>query len=180
MTDDFVSPLASVIRHYLELKQALGRHYANERHILASLDRCLAEEHYLCHDLTASAFFTWCRRQETVSPTVRRNRMRIVRNLCLYRRRTHPHCFVPDLASFPPPHQPVRPHIFSEAEIAQLLDLCPGLPRGCYSPLRPELYRLIIVLLFTTGVRRGELLKLTIGDYDVSERTLLVRSSKFH
>lgn len=106
--------------------------------------------------------------------------MRIVRNFCLYRSRFEPHCFVPDTASFPLPHQAVRPYIFSESEVARLLDLCSGLPRGRYSPLRPELYHLIIVLLFTVGLRRRELLKLTISDYDISEGTLLVRSSKFH
>ena len=48
------------------------------------------------------------------------------------------------------------------------------------SPLRPEVYRLAIVLLYTAGLRRGELIRLVIGDYDPAQRTLLVRVSKFH
>ena len=180
MNEHFVSRLAPVIAQYLALKQALGRRYNTERTVLASLDRFLAEEHHQYHDLTPQAFPAWCQLQEKVAPGVRRDRMRIVRNFCLYRRRFEPHCFVPDMASFPLSHQAVRPYIFSESEVARLLDLCLGLPRGRYSPLRPELYRLIIVLLFTTGVRRRELLKFTIGDYNASEGTLLVRSSKFH
>lgn len=40
--------------------------------------------------------------------------------------------------------------------------------------------RLAIVLLFTTGIRRGELLGLTLGDYDRSESTLLIRETKFY
>jgi len=36
------------------------------------------------------------------------------------------------------------------------------------------------VLLYTTGLRRGELLRLTVGDYDPKEHTLLIRESKFH
>jgi integrase/recombinase XerD len=39
---------------------------------------------------------------------------------------------------------------------------------------------LAIVLLFTTGIRRGELLKLTEGDYDRREATLHVRATKFY
>ena len=35
-------------------------------------------------------------------------------------------------------------------------------------------------LLFTTGLRRGELLRLTVGDYDPRQGTLLIRSTKFH
>ena len=48
------------------------------------------------------------------------------------------------------------------------------------SPLRTEIYRLAIVLLYTAGLRRGELIRLVIGDYDPVQRTLLVRVSKFH
>ena len=48
------------------------------------------------------------------------------------------------------------------------------------SPLRPEVIRLAIVLLFTTGIRRGELLRLTVGDYDRRDATLRIRESKFH
>lgn len=36
------------------------------------------------------------------------------------------------------------------------------------------------MLLYTTGLRRGELARLTVGDYDAHERTLMIRASKFH
>jgi integrase/recombinase XerD len=48
------------------------------------------------------------------------------------------------------------------------------------SPLRSEVIRLAIVLLVATGVRRGELLRLTLGDYDRRDATLLIRESKFY
>jgi integrase len=37
-----------------------------------------------------------------------------------------------------------------------------------------------IVLLYTAGLRRGELLRLRVADYDPKAQTLLVRQSKFH
>jgi len=89
-------------------------------------------------------------------------------------------CFVPDESTFPSRHQPIRPYIFSVSEIQLLLKQCRHLTRHPYSPLRPELLRLVVVLLFTTGLRHGELLRLTIEDYDPSERTLFIRESKFH
>ena len=42
------------------------------------------------------------------------------------------------------------------------------------------MYRLAVVLLYTAGLRRGELVRLIISDYGPVERTLLVRASKFH
>jgi integrase/recombinase XerD len=106
--------------------------------------------------------------------------MREVYNFCLYRRRTEPRCFVPDPALFPKPHQRLQSYIFSQQDAARLLRAASGLKRGPSSPLRPEVIRLAIVLLFTTGIRRGELLRLTLGDYDSRDVTLLIRESKFH
>ena len=42
------------------------------------------------------------------------------------------------------------------------------------------MFRIAIVLLYTAGLRRGELVRLVISDYDATEQTLLVRRSKFH
>ncbi len=106
--------------------------------------------------------------------------MRIVRNLCLYLHRTDPGCFVPDPSGFPAPHPPQRPHIFTEEQIVRLLRIATDLAPASTSPLRAEVYRLAIVLLYTVGLRRGELVRLVISDYDAAEHTLLVRASKFH
>lgn len=171
------SALAPIIAAYLSLKEALGRHYAVERDVLEHLDRFLASR---VADITPGTFTSWCLTQQHLASGVRRNRMRIVRNLCLYRRRDEPGCFVPDQALFPPLHQRIRPHIFTEGEIARLLGAAERLAPSPSSPLRREGFRLAIVLLYTTGLRRGELLRLTLGDYDLREHTLLIRESKFH
>ncbi|MCZ2078311.1 MAG: tyrosine-type recombinase/integrase [Bryobacterales bacterium] len=102
-----------------------------------------------------------------------------VYKFCLYRRRTEPRCFVPDPSLFPRRHQTVQPYIFSEQEVETLLQAASRLKRVSSSPLRPEVIRLAILLLFTTGVRRRELLHLTVGDYDRHQATLLIRESKF-
>jgi integrase/recombinase XerD len=92
--------------------------------------------------------------------------MQEVYHFCLYRRRTELQCFVPDRALFPRPHQNLQPYIFSAEEVAKLLRSAAELKRVPSSPLRPEVIRLAIVLLFTTGIRCGELLRLTLDDYD--------------
>lgn len=177
MSTSLGSALGSTIGHYLALKQALGRRYAVERKVLRHLEAFLAP---LGSDLDPQTFARWCHSQEHVSSGVRRKRMRIVRNLCLYRRRSEPACFVPDPSQFPLWHQPLAPHIFSEAEIARLVHAAGSLAPTSRAPLRPQAFRLAIVLLYTTGMRRSEILRLTLGDYDPGECTLLIRESKFH
>jgi integrase len=75
---------------------------------------------------------------------------------------------------------PRRPHIFSHEQIVQLLRVATRLPARSTSLLRAPVYRLAIVLLYTLGLRRGEVVRLVISDYDAVEQTLLVRASKFH
>jgi integrase/recombinase XerD len=174
------SAIEPVITRYLTLKTALGRRYALERRILETLHVFLHTTAGSTGDLTPETFTAWAQTLHHLMPTVRRNHLRIVRNLCLYRRRTEPTCFVPDLALFPTPHQPRAPYIFTPAEIVRLFQATATLAPTPECPLRPHVFRLAVVLLYTTGLRRGELLRLTLGDYARDEHVLLIRETKFH
>ena len=174
----FHSALGPSIAAYLQLKQALGREYRNETVVLADLDRFLVAQR--APTLTATSFAAWTLTLTHLTPTVRRGRMRIVRNLCLYLQRTERHCFVPEVSGFPAPSAPRRPFIFSKEHIAALMRAAAKLSATVASPLCAEVYRTAIVLLYTAGLRRGELIRLMISDYSPTQRTLLVRASKFH
>jgi integrase len=163
---------------FLRHKQALGRKYRTEYFTLRSLDRFLAQRG--ASDLDAETFLSWCETQKHVASGVRRAYMRTVRAFSLYRRRSEPGCYVPDSSLFPPEHARHPPYIFSEAEIARLLEQTLELARVTHTPLRPEAVRLSLVLLYCAGLRLGELLRLEVEDYDRAEGVLHIRSSKFH
>jgi len=173
----FTSHLGPFIARQLALKQTLGRDYGVERNVLAHLDRFLGKRGA---DLTAENFVLWCAAIAHLSPGVRRNWMRIVRNLCLYRQRNEPSCFVPDPSGFPRPHAPRRPHLFADHDIVRLLRATDDLQPRPTSPLHRAVFRLAVIMLYTAGLRRGELVRLTLGDYDPGERTLAIRATKFH
>lgn len=175
-----VSPLARVIADFVALKRALGRRFAWESRVLSDLDRFLTGRSQDDNLLTPEAYAAWCLTLTSLSPNTRRNRMRIVRNLCLYMRRRAPRCYVPDPATFPLPKQPERPYIFSESDILWLLKAADELPARSTAPLYGAVLRLAVVLLYTAGLRRGEVVRLVLSDYDPIERTLLIRASKFH
>jgi integrase len=172
------SRLGRRIATYLAIKKSLGRRFFSETYVFAHLDRFLAERRAAV--LTPEIFAAWIHSFDHVSPTVKRTRMRIVRNFCLYLRRSVRACFVPDSSGFPDPHTPRPPHIFSHEQIVQLLRVATELPARSTSLLRAPVFRLAIVLLYTLGLRRGEVVRLVMSDYDPLEQTLLVRASKFH
>jgi len=179
-TEPFTSELGPFIARHLALKEALGRRYQNERAVLTNLDRFLAAQTPGHRQFNAETFSLWGATFAHLTPTVRRNWMRIARNLCLYRQRSEPACFLPDLSGFPRPHQAQRPYLFTEQQIVRLLHAADGLKPTSTSPLYGQGLRLAIVLLYTSGLRRGELVRLTLGDYDAGGRALLIRDTKFH
>ena len=154
--------LADDIRDYIQLKRSLGRAYREESRILYSFDALLAEHYSKATELIPEIFSDWCSTLLHLSPTVRRRRMYIIHNFCLYRSRSYPETFIPDILTFPKEHQSITPYIFSESEIARLISAAESLHPYDRLPLRAQTLRLAIILLYTTGLRRGELLRLKL------------------
>jgi len=166
------------VDRYLRRQRSLGRAYVHEEQVIDALRRFL--EKNSCTDLDQAIFEAWCASQGHLSANTRRNRQRIVRNFCLYRQRTEPTCFVPDINRLPHRGPYAPPVIFGEAEVGRMLAMADRLAPTSSSPLRPAVMRLAVVLLYTAGLRRGELLRLTLADVDPRHGILHVRASKFH
>ncbi len=169
--------LSQSILNFIELKQALGRSYQNERWVLWNLNEFMHK--ISANDLTQTEFDAWSKTQSNAKGKTRRNRMLIVRGFCLYRARSNSSCFVPDTRLFPSPHQPKPPHIYSEAEIVRLMEVAKRLDVLPNHALQPHVFLLAIVLLYTSGLWIGELKRLNIGDYERQEQVLYIRESKF-
>ncbi|MBI4320250.1 MAG: tyrosine-type recombinase/integrase [Chloroflexi bacterium] len=177
-TSTFITAMDAAIEAYLAHQRAMGRGYSTEERVLYSLRDFLAQAHAV--DLDQSRFEGWCDLHRRLTANVRRSRQRIVRNFCLYRRRSEPDCFVPELSFFPRP-QPYRAPVLVEPDqIGRMLALATNLTPTPGSPLRPAVLRLAVVLLYTAGLRRGELLRLILDDVEPRTGVLRIRESKFH
>ena len=172
--------LAGEIEDFINLKRSLGRTYEVEAYVLRHLDAFLKDRYPLARDLGAEMVNEWCKTLHHLSPSSRHKHMRVVRGFCLFLRRSKPRSFVPDESTFAVEHRSFHPYIFSELDIARILSATRFLPPRERCPLRAQTIRLAILLLYTTGIRRGELLRLRLGDFDPAEATLLVQDTKFH
>ena len=104
----------------------------------------------------------------------------IVRKFCLYRHRTEPDCFVPNPLYFVRLCPYRNPVIIEPEQIARMLVAADKLAPRPQSPLLPKVMRLAIVILYTAGLRRGELVRLTLDDVEPQTGLLRIRESKFH
>jgi integrase/recombinase XerD len=171
------SALAMAIDDFLAHKRTFGRAYTTEEYILKALRRFVVVQK--ADDLSASLFELWCKKQRRLSPNTLRARQFIVRKFCQYRRRNDPQCFVPD--PFFAQRRPfVVPVLITEPQIARMLSVASALSAPPCSPLRPAVLRMATVLLYTAGLRRGELVRLRLGDVDARAGVLRICESKFH
>lgn len=166
------------ISAYLAHQRALGRGYNNEERVLSSVRHLVARAS--ADDLDLALFDRWSDTLGDLAANTRRARQLIVRKFCLYRRRTEPRCFVPDALYFAR-LQPYRsPVIVQPEQVARMLVAADALAPTPGSPLLPAVMRIAVVLLYTAGLRRGELLRLTLDDVEPRSGVLRVRESKFH
>ena len=172
------TPLDQWIAIWLRHQRSLGRSYDGTEWILKHLRAFLATTNNA--DLDQAGFDLWCNSFCKLSATTRRGRQLIVRKFCRYRQRTEPDCFVPDPLHFARMLPYRRPVILDPEQVARLLVAADTLMPTSNSPLLPAVMRMAVILLYTAGLRRGELVRLTLDDVDAKTGLLRIKSSKFH
>jgi integrase/recombinase XerD len=178
MADATPTPLGRSITAWLAHQRCLGRGYNSEQWVLTHLQRFLTSINAV--DLDQAGFDCWCASFAHLSPTTRRGRQLAVRKFCLFRQRTEPACFVPDPLSFARLCPYRRPVIIEPSQVAQMLVAADRLAPTATSPLLPWAMHLAVVILYTAGLRRGELARLTLDDVQPQSGVLRIRASKFH
>jgi len=172
------SRLARAIARFLTHKYALGHCGRLAAWLLPRLRRHVEAGGH--RDLHARSFDRWLRSFQDCHPNTRRTYYRSVRLFCLYRRRHEPGCFVPAAEGMPKAQPYITPVIVEPGQVARMLALASQLAKANGSPLRAPVLRLAIVLLYTCGLRLGELRRLTLGDIEQQDTVLRIRESKFH
>jgi len=167
----------ATIDRYLPHQRALGKQMKTPEFVLRRLVRQLLERGTA--DLNAESFEWWQRSQSQLSPNTRRQNLMIVYRVCRYRCRTEPDCFVPDPLTFPRKKPAIIPVIVHPESIAKILAAVDGLKARSAFPLRKEVFRFAVILLYTTGMRLGEVTRLTLNDIDLREGVVRIRGTKF-
>jgi integrase/recombinase XerD len=180
MTETLSStPLAHWIARWLAHQRALGRDYDSTGWILQHLQRFVLTR-LRAPDLDQVGFDLWCDSFRHLAATTRRSRQLVVRKLCLYRQRAEPDCFVPNPLYFARLCPYRRPVIIEPQQVAQMLVVADNLVPTTNSPLLPAVMCLAVVILYTAGLRRGELVRLNLDDVEPRTGLVRIRSSKFH
>lgn len=177
MTGRFQSPLAADLERFLEFKRALGHPYHRAEFSLRSFDR-FVREHAPCGRRLAfdDLVRRWLAQRSGRKPVSVAGELAPVRQFFLFRRRSEPGGFVPGRVFAPQSTKSVFvPHVFSIANVRTLLDAAGRLQSP---PFYGHTIRTLLLVLYCTGLRFGEALRLTVGDVDLRRHLFVVRESK--
>ena len=168
--------LARDAQDFLRFKRAMGLSYRRAEFVLDSFVRFVAEQAGGQGAVALDeAVIRWTVRIEGRKAITVGNEFGVVRQLCLYRRRRDPSSYVPEHALAPVKESVFVPYIFTHDEVRQLLAAAAA-HRGRF--IWGMMLRTLMLVLYCTGMRLGEAVRLAVDDVDLDRGILTVRNSK--
>jgi len=173
----FISSLAAEFDAFLKYKRALGCRYWRAEYTLREFDRFVARQDDPVDPARLDRLLgKWLARTQGRKPVSVTNELGVIRQFCLWRRRTDPAGFVPGREWAPQSAASTFfPHIFTIEEIRVLLRLTQSLSGPDFRAL---MYRALLLVLYCTGLRFGEALRLRTKDVDIGAAMIFVADSK--
>ena len=176
MKTKFQSRWADQLAAFVRFKNALGFPYVRSIATLQSFDRFATLPDWTRSRNLAAITRAWLNRSTQRKPVTVTNELGVVRQFCRFRRRYDPRAFVPDRAWAPQSAESIfTPHIFTDGEIRRIVAATEQINA---SPRSRRCYRVIVLVLYCTGLRIGEALGLRRCDVDLPQACFRVGPSK--
>lgn len=168
-----MSELCTAVDDYLTIRRALGFKLEEPSHLLPQFVDFL--ERAGASTVTTELAVAWAKQPPDAHPNQWGRRMSAVRCFARHLQTLDPRAEVPPPDLLPRSIRRATPYLYSEADIAALMQAA----RALRSPLRAATFATFIGLLAVTGMRAGEALRLDRDDLDEANSLLTIRNSKF-
>src|SRR5436309_3477422 len=172
----FSSVFAARLAEYVALRRKLGFQFKVQANILYAFDRHAHQKGHV-GPLTTELVFDFATTELNGSTLKQARRYQVVRNFADYLATFEPDTPVLDPKAIRSSRTRPAAHIYSEAEIASLLEEAKRLsPRY---PVCGTTLHAIVGLAASTGLRVGEVSRLDRVDVDLETGVLMIRRTKF-
>lgn len=159
---------------YVRMRRALGYKLVDTEALLMRFIDHLERSGE--NTITTATAVEWATTTTRASPRWQRRRLSVVRGFARHLHAFDPACEVPPTGLLRCYADRPVPHLYSEVEIAALMDAAAAMSR---QPLRAATYRTLIGLLTVTGMRVGEATRLDRSHIDLDASMLTIIDSKF-
>lgn len=169
--------LEDIITNYITQQRSLGKRYLTEANILTAFRRSVGN--VPVRNIGPETILRFVDRGGKSYET-RGRKYRVLSGLFFF---AVTRCYL--RTSPMPKHQRKRvyssyvPYIYSEAELKRLLAAIPEATANPQYIIDADTLRTLLLLLYGAGLRRGEAMRLSIEDVDISQSLIHIRGTKF-
>ena len=175
MTGVMTGVVTARVEGFIALRRGLGYRSPSQERALRAFGRHLDQQGHE-GPIPLESSLDWATKTASTDPCNRARRLTTVRGFLRHLAAIDGATEVPEPGLLGSTGHRKPPHIYSEAEISDLLVAAAGLaPTG---GLRPHCYATLFGLISCTGLRISEALALKCGDVDLDEAVLTVRAGK--
>ena len=176
MNNMFKGPAAGELHGFLKFKRSLGYGYMRAEFTLREFDRFFSSAARNRRWRFDRAAIAWLSSKPGRKPISVSGDAAVLRQFyCYLRRSSKPGTVAEPIWPRLPTESSFVPYSLSEKDILHLLTLCDDLKRPSF---RAALYRALILVLYCTGIRFGEALRLRMRDVDTRSAVLFVDTFK--
>ena len=172
----FSSALADRLGAYVKLQRALGYQFEHQAVHLYAFDEYLVQRGHT-EPVTQEIVIAFATDGPSSSMDRRARRYHVVRRFCEYLATYDPQAPVLDPHAVPRFNARPARHILTDEELARLLQEARNISQ--HYPVRGVTLHAMIGLAASTGLRRGEVVRLDNADVDLESGVLLIRKTKF-
>ena len=167
-----MTSLRQALSDYLRIRRAVGFKLVSDQRLLESFVEFM--EQAGAERITSEPAVRWAMLPQGAHPHRWGQRLTIVRVFARYVATLDPSCEIPSVDLLPARRPRVAPYIYSPEEISGLMQAAGELTPS----VRAALFRTVIGLMSTTGLRLGEALGLDRHDVDLRDGALHVRAGQ--
>jgi len=167
--------LADIIDAYLTRQRSLGMRFDSAGQLLHRFSRTMGDRHI--QEVTPGAIIDFLNGNGVLTATwaLKYRVLTGFYSFAVSREYVDSSPLPTDMPKLPPQQ---TPYVYSTDELRRLLEATATLGTG-HSRHVPAMYRTLLLLLYGTGMRIGEALRLNLHDVDLAEKIITVRCTKF-
>jgi integrase/recombinase XerD len=170
-------PFSKIISRHLELRHSLGYKLKYSEVILKDFDIFVSKHFPDAIIVTRPMVSEYLATKSNLKLSTQYVTLTVLRQFCRFLFQINPESYIPGTGLLPALRYDFQPHIYTPMEVRDLIELSKKLRP--VTSLRPHTYATIIGLLWVSGLRIGEALRLNVQDVDWETGVLHIERTKF-
>jgi len=170
-------PFADFITKYLQFRRSLGLKLIGAESTLRTFDHHMSQRSPRAKTVAKEMIVDFLQTSSHLQATTLYLQFMHLRQFCRFLFKLNPDTYVPETAMIRRGRTVRKPHIYTKDEIIDIVRLAAALPPK--RSLRSHTFSTLFSLLWVSGLRIGEALRLNLEDVDTDNAVLHIRESKF-